>query len=221
MKTTTPVGTEIHNLLADALRWRYAVKKFDANQKIGEEDLYGVLQATQLSPSSMGLQPYTFKHIKDEVLRETLAANTSNQTQMRTASDIVVFAAKTAITETEVDEFVRLGATLRGYSPEAIDKRINMMNGFIAGFKNDALFQWATNQAYLAMGQMLTSAAILRIDTCPMEGIDTAAFDRILDMKSLNLRTLAVVALGYRASDDALSTQPKVRKPIDQLFEII
>ncbi len=214
---TKTKGSEV----VDALKWRYATKIFDSSSAVPEEDMLTLMEALQLSPSSMGMQPYQFFRVKSDALRKSLCEASSNPRQLQTAPEIIVFAAKTKITADEVYSFAQLGASVRGYTPESVDKRIIALQGFINSFKGDDLFHWSSNQAYIAMGQLLTAAAFIQIDACPMEGIDADAFDRILELKSLNLRTLGVVALGYRSSNDALASQPKIRKPINQLIQSI
>ncbi len=209
---------DLEEELIHELNWRYATKKFDTDRALSESTLQTLLEALRLSPSSMGLQPYKFLRISNAALRSELRTVSSNQPQITDAAELIVFAASTMISETEVERFVRMGGELRDYTEEAIQKRIASLNKFISGKKDDELFEWSARQAYIAIGQLLTSAASLGVDACPMEGINKGEYNRILELEKLHLKSLAVVTLGYRSEYDQTATLPKIRKPFDELF---
>ena len=204
--------------LIDKLNWRYATKKFDPIKKLEPGQIEGLMEILRLAPSSMGLQPYTFIRVVDEDIRKQLRHVSSNQTQITDASDIIVFAAHTQISAEDIQQFVQLSADLRGYPGDAAERRVLSIKRYVNGFTSDGLLEWNARQAYIAIGQLLAAAAVLEIDACPMEGIDKEQYNRILGLNSLNLRTLALVALGFRSITDEGQHMPKVRKPVEQLF---
>lgn len=201
----------------EALDWRYATKKFDTGRSIPAEDLQTLLQALRLSPSSMGLQPYRFLRIADPRLRAELQNVSFSQSQITQASELIVFAAKTEYTDADIDEFLDASQKARGYSDNDIEKRAKSIRKHVERFNGEELLQWNARQLYIAMGQLLTSAALMGIDACPMEGIKAADYERILELEGLDV--CAVVCLGYRAADDGLASQAKVRLPLDTLIK--
>lgn len=215
METATIINT---NELTDVLNWRYATKKFDPEKKLSDIQIETLMESLRLAPSSMGLQPYTFVRVTKVEVRHALRKVSSNQAQITDASDILVFAAHKAITEQDIRNFVKKGAMLRGYPDDSVEPRVSSVKRQVEKYSREELLEWNSRQAYIAMGQLLAAAALLKIDACPMEGIDKSAYNRILDLNSLNLQALAVVALGFRSVDDALQFHPKVRKSHKELF---
>ncbi len=204
--------------LLHALKWRYATKVFDPERRI-PDDLWKTLEETLvLSASSFGLQPYRFLVIENRALREQLMPHAWNQRQVVDASHFVVFAARTRVTEAEIDEFIRLIAQVRGVPVESLNAYRGMMTGSLLtpAFAPQAR-HWATHQAYLALGNLMTAAALLGVDTCPMEGFNPAEFDRILGLAEQGLTAAVCCALGYRAATDKYATLPKVRFPASHL----
>ncbi|MBK9140401.1 MAG: NAD(P)H-dependent oxidoreductase [Verrucomicrobia bacterium] len=205
----TPIS---NTQLLEALRWRYATKAFDPNRKIPAETWATLEQAMILAPSSFGLQPYRFLVINDPATREKLLPHAWGQRQVVEASHFVVFAARTSVTEAEIDEFIQLIARTRGVATEALAGYRGMMTGMLLseGFKPLAP-HWTARQAYIALANLMTSAALLGVDTCPIEGFVPAEFDRILDLTSQGLASVACCAAGYRSAGDKYASLPKVR----------
>jgi nitroreductase len=210
-KDMTMTEIKMDAKLIEALNWRYATKKFDAERSIDSKDFNTLMEALRLSPSSMGLQPYRFIRVLNKSLRKQLREESYNQAQITDAAELIVFAAKASYTKSDINEFLSVGRALRGYSEEAIEKRAESIEKHVAKFEGDALLEWTSRQLYIAIGQLLTAASLLKIDACPMEGIQGAAYDRLLNLEEVGLRSFAVVTLGYRASDDALAHQAKIR----------
>jgi nitroreductase len=154
-------------------------------------------------------------------LREKLKEHSFNQSQITDASELVVFASKTKITKTEIESFARLNTEIRQKDSDSEQKQVKRLSSYIENFETEAFFNWTSRQAYIAMGILLASAAQLKIDSCPMEGIQGREYDRILDLEPLNLRTISVVALGYRSEEDSYQWEPKVRKPLNDLISMI
>ena len=206
--------------LLDALNWRYATKAFDPDRKIPADTWSALEQSLVLSASSFGLQPYRFIVVADRATRERLLPHAWGQRQVVDASHLVVFAARTSVTEAEIDAFVRRIATVRGVTPASLASYRKMMTGSLLadGFKPLAP-RWTARQAYVALGNLLTSAAILRVDACPMEGFVPAEFDGILGLSARGLTAVVCCALGYRAAADKYASVPKVRFQRSELIQ--
>lgn len=208
--------------LLEALNWRYATKTFDPNRKI-PADTWAALEASLvLSASSFGLQPYRYILVQDPAVRERLLPHSWGQRQIVDASHLVVFAARTGITEAEIDGYLARIAAIRGAPPQALAGLRGMMTGMLLaeGFRPFAP-HWTARQAYIALGNLLTSAALLGIDACPMEGFVPAEYDKILDLPAQGLTAVVACPLGYRAADDKYAGLAKVRAPKAELFQVI
>ena len=206
--------------LLDALRWRYATKAFAPGRKIPADTWSALEDSLVLSPSSFGLQPYRFLVITDRATRERLLPHAWGQRQVVDASHFVVFAARTSVTEAEIDTFIARIARTRGVTPESLASYRGMMTGMLLsdGFK-PLVPHWTARQAYIALGNLLTSAALLGIDACPMEGFVPAEFDKVLALPAQGLASVVCCALGYRHADDKYAVAPKVRFPKSELVK--
>lgn len=200
------------NTIINSLRWRYATKKFDASKKLSQEQLETILEALRLSPSSFGLQPWKFVVVNDAKKRELLKVASWNQSQVTDASHFVVIAVPKVIDSSLVDNYI---ASMKNANVSADAAKLEGLSGVIKNFMNgksaDALKAWVRNQAYIALGVVLTVAAVEKIDACPMEGFNSSKFDAILGLSERGLESCVCLALGFRASDDAHAEEPKVR----------
>ena len=212
MSSSKPVSNET---LLQQLQWRYAVKKFDPARKIPAADWDTLEQALVLTPSSFGLQPWKFVVITDQATKEKLVPASWNQRQVAEASHVVVFAVRKPLMESDVDRYIALTAEIRSVAVESLAGFKKMMMGSLVppppGFD---IHHWASLQAYIALGNFMTSAAMLGIDTCPMEGIVPAKYDELLGLPQEGYGTVVVGVAGYRAADDKYASLPKVRFPV-------
>ena len=206
--------------VVEALTWRYATKAFDPARKIPPEDWAALEQSLILSPSSYGLQPWKFLVITDPALREQLKAHSWNQRQVTECSHFVVFAGQTDISERDVQRWIERIAQVRGVPPEQLNTYREMMVGdLVKGPRHAWIHEWTARQVYLALGTFMTSAALLDVDTCPMEGLDPAKYDEVLKLPAAGYRTLCACAAGYRAADDKYAVTPKVRYAPDEVLQ--
>jgi len=198
--------------LLEALSWRYATKVFDALKKIPADVWATLEESLVLTPSSFGLQPWKFIIVQDPALRSELLPHTWKQRQVVDCSHLVVMAVKKEMTEAYVDAFVNRIAEVRGGTPDALMAYRNMMVGdVVTGARSKIATEWAKHQAYIALGNLMTCAALLGVDTCPMEGFEAAKYDEILDLAKDGLTTAVLLPLGYRSEMDRYSGLPKVR----------
>lgn len=200
------------------LNWRYAVKKFNPDKKVTEKDLTKLLEATQLSASSYGLQPYQIFVISDMETREKLLPATWGQKQVVDASHLIVFANKTSFGEDLVDDYLSNVAITRGLSLEDLKGYGDFMKSKLIGLSDEDKAQWTVKQVYLAFGNFLSAAADLKIDTCPMEGFESEEYNKILGLKEKDLNAAVIAAVGYRSQQDKTQNYPKVRKTKSELF---
>ena len=202
-----PVSNES---LVRQLNWRYATKRFDPARKIQPPDWRTLEQALVLSPSSYGLQPWRFIVVTDPEVRAKLRAAAYNQPQVTDASHLVVFAVKKDLGPADVDRFLARVSEVRGVPADSLAGYRNMLLGAVSRPK-EQVHAWAARQAYIALGTFLTTAALLEIDACPMEGFDPAKFDEILGLDRQGYTAVVIATAGYRAEDDANAKLPKVR----------
>lgn len=202
--------------ILDALKWRYATKVFDPEKKIPEAEWKALEESLVLTPSSFGLQPWEFVVVEDREVREQLVAHSWNQRQVADASHLLVIALRTDVDESYVDRFVSRVEEVRG-EPGFTGYR-DMMVGFIQNLDEEGVKQWGKLQTYIALGQFMSVAAMMRIDTCPMEGFVAAEYDRILGFEERRLTTAVLCPAGYRADEDKYAHLPKVRFEADDVI---
>lgn len=204
------------------LQWRYAVKKFDPDRKISTDDWRTLEQTLVLTPSSFGLQPWKFVVVTDQKTKDQLVSASWNQRQVADASHVVVFSIRKSLNTEDIDRYLARVAAVRGVGLDALDDYRKMMIGSLTtprpGFNVD---DWASRQVYIALGNFMTSAAMLGIDTCPMEGIEPAQYDEILRLPKDGYATQVVATAGFRAADDCYAQLPKVRFDTDDVIQRI
>ncbi|GAB4169514.1 MAG: NAD(P)H-dependent oxidoreductase [Terrimicrobiaceae bacterium] len=203
-----------------ALNWRYATKSFDPTRRIPADVWSALEDALVLSPSSFGLQLWKFLVITDQATKEALVPVSWNQRQLAEASHVVVFTAKHPIEPTDVTDHIARTAELRGIEPASLQGFADIVTSFVMRPAGDFdALSWVSRQVYIALGNFMTCAALLGVDTCPMEGIDPAAYDRILGLTGTGFKTLAACPAGYRNPADSYATLPKVRYPKSRVIQ--
>ncbi|CAN5911793.1 NAD(P)H-dependent oxidoreductase [soil metagenome] len=205
------MNTIIPPQILEALQWRYATKVFDASKIIPTETWSALEESLVLTPSSFGLQPWKFLVITDKVLREKLVPFAWKQRQIVDASHLVVMAVRRDYGEADVDANILRIAEVRGGTPDALMGFRNMILKTVNSLSQKDQEQWAKCQAYIALGQFMAVAALLGIDTCPMEGFEADKFDEMLGLTARGLTAAVLCPAGYRASDDRYASLPKVR----------
>lgn len=207
----------IHN----QLNWRYACKKFDPTKKIRESDWNVLLESLRLSASSYGLQPWKFVVVQNPELRQQLLPLSWGQTPVTEASHFVVLTYKEKMDEAHVDKFFQKIAQVRGVDLSTLDGYKNMVIGdVVKGPRSEVINWWAQRQTYIAMGSLLTTAALMEIDTLPMEGLNPAGYDKVLGLEGSGYKTVAAIACGYRADDDKYQSAKKVRFDLSDVVTI-
>ena len=209
------------NNYIEALQWRYATKKFDPTRKISDEDIKYLKDAVQLSVSSYGLQPYTVIVVKDQSTKEKLREAGYNQSQITDSSHLFVFAHQTDFGEELVNTFIDSAAEIRKMDKKDLKPYEDMMKNSLIPLPQETKSNWTARQAYIAMGTLISAAALKNIDACPMEGFQNEDFNKILNLTDRNLNAVAITAVGYRSAEDEAQHYAKVRREQQTLFETI
>lgn len=198
--------------------WRYATKKFDATKKVSKDDLETLKEAIRLSASSYGLQPYQVLIIENPEIRQQLQPASWGQTQIVDAAFVVVFANVTNIGEAEIDAYFKNMIETREIPQEAIQGYADFMKSNIVNLPLEVRNNWTSKQTYIALGNLLSAAAELKIDVTPMEGFVPEKYNEILGLTEKNLNASLVATVGYRHEEDATQHYAKVRKSNEELF---
>lgn len=198
--------------------WRYATKKFDASKKITAEDLATLKEAIRLTASSYGLQPYKIIIVENPELRAQLQPAAYGQAQVVDASHLIVFANELNFGAEGIDDFAKTMSETREIPLESIQGYVDYMKGNIVGLPEESRNLWSAKQTYIALGNLLNSAAELKIDATPMEGFIPAQVNEILGLDKLGLNATLLATIGYRHEEDATQHYKKVRKSNEDLF---
>jgi nitroreductase len=167
----------------------------------------------------MGLQPYTLLVVESEELKKQIQPAAYNQPQIVEASHLLVFAAWEDVTEAHVNEYIANIAQTRGVTLESLDGFKASLMGIVDGRTFEQKHEWAARQAYIAFGTAIAAAAVEQVDATPMEGFNPAAVDAILGLREKGLRSVTILALGYRDTEkDYLVGARKVRRSKDELI---
>lgn len=207
--------------LLEALNWRYAAKKM-SGKIVDEDKVEAIIEAARLAPSSNGLHPYKILLITNQELKQKIQPVAHNQSQVVTCSHLLVFAGLANYTEEHIDNITAYSLEQRG-KPEGYNPNHSnvLKNRFL---KNDPEynFEHISKQVYLACGLAIAAAAELYVDSTPMEGFEPEALDELLQLENLGLKSVLMLALGYRDEEtDFMSRWNKVRTPYnDFVIEI-
>jgi len=207
--------------LIEDLQWRYAVKKYDTNKKIPAEIIEHFKDVLRLVPTSNGLQPYKFLIIETPEIRQELRKHSFNQPQITDASHLFVFCSYKTLNETHYDDYIYLNSVIRETPMEQLSTYAFHLKASLMNRTEDQILNSNEKQCYIALGQLLQTAAIHRVDASPMEGFIASKYDEVLGLPAKNLTATVVCALGYRSEEDIFQHWKKVRKNKEDLFEII
>ena len=208
--------------LLKSLEWRYATKVFDPAKKIPADVWQALERALVLTPTSYGLQPYKFLVINSPAKRAELLPHSWGQRQVVDCSHFVVFTARTDMKKTDVDKLIARISQVRGVPAETMTPYWNMMIGDVVnGPRGKTAHEWATYQTYIALGNLMTCAAVLGVDACPMEGLVPNEYDKVLNLNGSGYATVVACALGYRAAGCKYAGLAKVRYARTELVRTI
>lgn len=203
--------------LLQKLQWRYATKKMNPAKVVPQEKVDRILEAARLAPTSSGLQPFEIIVVTNPQVREQIKPKAWGQGQITDCSHLLVFAAWDNYTAERINMMFDLTNAQRGGTNEGWENYRQMLLGTYPTRDAEVNFQHAARQAYIGLGAAVIAAAFEEVDSTPMEGFDPAALDEILKLRARGLRSVAILALGYREEDkDWLVNLKKVRRPREQ-----
>lgn len=185
----------MRNDFEKAMHFRHACKLFDTTKTMSNEDLTFILEAGRLSPSSFGMEQWQFFVIRDTAMREAIQAVAWNQPQITTASELIAIGYKKNVRssdsyiQSEFDKF-HYPDVLRG-----------MYAGFVDPRSDEVLECWSSRQVYIAAANMMSAAASIGIDSCPMEGFDRDAVEKIMGIDTGVYGIPLLIPFGYRVNE--------------------
>lgn len=204
--------------LLEALHFRYATKAFDPTRKISPETWSALKTSLTLTPSSFGLQPWKFIVVDSVDIREKLKTASWGQSQVTDASHLVVLTARRDLTQQDIDKWITRLSEVQSTPLDKLEGYAGMISSFSSNMSAADKQAWNTRQVYIALGQLMTAAAVIGIDTCPLEGISPSDYDDILGLKNSEYATAVACALGYRSDDDAYAKAKKARFTAEELI---
>ena len=205
----------------EKLNWRYATKLFDPAKKLSDEMFETLTETLRLAPSSYGQQPWKFLHIVDGEIRKALQPHTFNQPQVVDASHFLVLCAKDSVDDAHIEGMMQDIADERDVKRNLLMGFEDAAKGFVAAMTPQEQRHWGDRQVYIALGFLLSAAAQHGVDACPIEGFVPAEYDKVLKLEGTGYHSVACVALGYRAENDILANQKKVRLTRERAFEVV
>lgn len=200
----------------EKLKWRYATKKFDKKRKLSDSKLHILKEAFNLTATSFGLQTISMLVITDDRLRASLFQHSYHQKQVLEASHLLVICIQDNIIEKNVVDYYNTIKDLRNTSENILKPYRESLISMMSKMTIEERQNWSKNQAYIALGNLMTVCAIEDIDACPMEGFLSSEFDDLLNLKEKGLKSVLLLPVGYRAEDDMFSALKKVRRPISE-----
>lgn len=201
--------------LIQQLTRRRSCKLFDTEKKVSDTDVQTILEAARMAPSSNGLQPWKIKVVSDQETKDMLFAITP-QNQIKTCSHLLVLCGNNDIDSDYIADFV--SRTANGADSEAQDKFAHSLNVRFEWMRNNqTLTVYIDQQVYIALGVIISAAAMIQVDAAPMGGFNASEFDKVLWLSDNWAHSVVLCALGYRSDDDVWCKKPKFRYEMDEL----
>lgn len=185
-------------LFLEAMNFRHACKLFDG-KKIPAEDLEFILEAGRLSPSSFGVEQWKFVVVQNEALKKEIEKVSWNQPQISTCSDLLIILARKDVRSSDV--YTQKQLSRWGLAEDAFKGLMGIYKGWVDGRDDHTIEMWSEKQCYIAAGNMMSAAALIGIDSCPIEGFDYAKVDALLGIDTAVYQSALVIPFGYRANE--------------------
>lgn len=198
------------------LEWRYATKKFDRNKRLSDEKIKIIKQAFNLTATSFGLQTISMIIVSNDKIKKDLVPFSYHQNQVAEASHLLVICIQNDITDDDVNVYFDNVKAIRDTPDTILEPFRNNLLQSMQSKTVEKRQEWSKNQAYIALGNLMTVCAIEGIDACPMEGFVPEKFDELLHLNEKGLKSVLLLPVGYRAEDDMFATLKKVRKPLEE-----
>lgn len=200
------------------LEWRYATKKFDATKLLSDLQINTLKKAFNLTATSYGLQPVKMVVVHNKKIQKELAKHSYNQQQIAQASHVLILCIQRNMSSDDVENYFSLVKKIRNTPDEILDQFKNYLKNDFESKSEETIHSWMKNQAYIALGNLMTVAASENIDSCPMEGFIPEKYDALLSLDKRNLKSVLALPVGFRAEDDFMKDLKKVRKNTDEVI---
>ncbi len=203
--------------LIDDLKWRHAVKAYDASKKVRKEDIDKIVEAMRLAPTSSGLQPFRTIIVSNQELKEKMIPGSLNPDCMRDCSHVIVLAGWERYTDELIDTVYDFTTDERALPRGRMSSYTDMIKGIYAAQTAEENHAHIARQAYIALGLGLAQAAELKIDTTPAEGFNNQVVDEVLELEKYGLKSVLLMYVGYQdAEKNWLGAMKKVRVPKEE-----
>ena len=202
----------MHKTLLEALNNRYATKQFDTEKKVSQQDIDTILESLRLTPTSYGLQLMKVIVVENKALRKELLQHSYNQNQVVDASHLLVLCREINFTDKHIEDYISNISSTREIEIKNLAGFKTMLKNFKESTSKEEQINWMNNQIYIALGNLLTSCAVLGLDSCPMEGFVTEKYNAVLNLTNDQLEAVLTIPIGYSAQNDTYKTMKKVRR---------
>lgn len=200
--------------LLEQAKWRYATKKYDSSKKIDQNLVDQIVEAARLAPTSSGLQPFKVIVITNEEVKKQIVPIARGQQQVADCSHLLVFAVWDNYTEERIDHIYQIITKEREQPADRYKEYTDFLKSTYLSHPDSNNFAHAARQSYISLAYAMAMAAELKVDSTPMEGFDTDALDKLLDLNQKGLKSVTLLPLGYRdEANDWLVNLKKVRHP--------
>jgi len=205
--------------LLENLKWRHAVKAYDATKKVSEQHIDKIIEAARLAPTSSGLQPFKLLVVRDQAIKEKLAEGALNPECMRDCSHVLIFAAWDKYTQERIDTVYDFTTDQRGLPRGRFESYTTKLKEIYLNQPSEVNFAHAARQTYIALGLALAQAAELKVDSTPAEGFSNEVVDQVLGLQQYGLKSVSLMYVGYAdAENDWIASMKKVRMPKEEFI---
>ena len=202
--------------IINSLEWRYATKKFDPSKKLPKHQIETLKKAFNLTATSFGLQPIKMIVIQNKELQEKFVEHSYFQRQVADASHLLVLCIENDTTSEDINNYFDLEKEVRQVEEEVVSDFRKQLLEMYQNKSIEEKQQSAIYQIFIALGNLMTVCAVEQIDSCSLEGFIPSKIDEILNLEALNLKSVLLLPVGYRAEDDVMNGMKKVRKPLNK-----
>lgn len=205
--------------LIENLNWRHAVKAYNPEKKVSQEDLNKILEAARLAPTSSGLQPFRIVVVENQDLKNKMVPGALNPEVMRDSSHVLVFAAWDEYSNEKIDKVYDHHTDVRDLPRGRFGSYTDKIKEIYGAQTPEQHFAHTARQTYIALGLAMAQAAELKIDSTPAEGFSNEVVDEVLGLKELGLKSVSLLYLGYRDdANDWMASMKKVRIPMEEFI---
>ncbi len=202
----------MNKTIIDALNYRYATKKFDPTKKLDNEQIDALIETARLTATSYGMQLMKLVVVENQDIKDKLVEASYGQKQVSDASQVLVLCREKNFDESLIQGYINNIAQIRAVELDKLEGFKNAMSGNLLNKPKSELEVWMNNQVYITLGKLMMTCALLKIDSCPMEGFQPDKYDKILNLSEKNLTAVLVLPVGYRSEEDKNSKAKKVRR---------